>query len=146
MYYSATSQHAAPSSVVSVTPGTESNPLIAFASQAAQHVNTTEQLMWQRAGGNAWQDWTAAIADSDDRYGAGALLTLGNTAAVSGSGQRGSIASMSGAQHNPQDIAVQWPMVINTMVDHQNPHIHLQQQQHHPHHTQHPHHQQHVHQ
>ncbi|CAH0027703.1 unnamed protein product [Clonostachys rhizophaga] len=147
MYYSATSQHAAPSSVVSVTPGAEANPLIAFASQAAQHVNTTEQLMWQRAGGNAWQDWTAAIADSDDRYGAGALLTLGNTAAVSGSGQRGSIASMSGAQHNPQDIAVQWPMVINTMVDHQNPHMHLQQQQqHHPHHTQHPHHQQHVHQ
>ncbi|KMQ81394.1 hypothetical protein RF55_26467 [Lasius niger] len=36
--------------------------------------------MWQQAGsGNTWHDWTAAIADCQERYSANALLALGNT-------------------------------------------------------------------
>lgn len=70
-----------------------SNPLIAFASQAAQaqaqaqvqaqaqHMppHTEAEYMWHSRG-NTWQDWTAAIADTNDRYSANALLTLGGGA------------------------------------------------------------------
>ncbi|KAK5654022.1 hypothetical protein OQA88_7699 [Cercophora sp. LCS_1] len=74
-----------------VDPATSAtNPLIAFASQATQHVAAGQaaedwrpqtQLMSQ-ASGNVWHDWTAAIADSQDRYGASTLLTLGSTREV----------------------------------------------------------------
>lgn len=61
---------------------TAQNPLVAFASQATQHVSSddgwrTQQVM--ASGGNPWNVWTAAIADSQDRYSANALLTLGGT-------------------------------------------------------------------
>ncbi len=64
------------------------NPLVAFASQATQHVTagqagTSED--WRQhpqlishSTGNTWHEWTAAIADSQDRYSANALLTLGS--------------------------------------------------------------------
>ena len=63
------------------------NPLIAFASQATQHVAGQTSEDWQphpaqllpHNTGNTWQDWTAAIADSQDRYSASALLTLGSS-------------------------------------------------------------------
>lgn len=61
-----------------------SNPLIAFASQAAQHVAAGQAGEWvpqpnmmAHTTGNAWNEWTAAIADSQDQYSANALLTLG---------------------------------------------------------------------
>lgn len=88
------------------TPAT--NPLIAFASQATQHVinagpegqqsGAGQEEEWRRSnavqaqahqllaatahatgivGGNPWHDWTAAIAHSQERYSANALLTLG---------------------------------------------------------------------
>ncbi|KAK3693289.1 hypothetical protein B0T22DRAFT_449522 [Podospora appendiculata] len=81
------------------------NPLIAFASQAAQHVTggqgggvddwrpqaQASQLMaaaaaQQAAAGNTWHDWTAAMADSQDRYSASALLTLGSSRPGGGGG------------------------------------------------------------
>lgn len=63
----------------------ETNPLIAFASQATQHVAdpsgtaAAAELLWRQSAshGNTWHDWTAAMADSQDRYSANALLTLG---------------------------------------------------------------------
>lgn len=92
------------------------NPLIAFASQATQHVmsagpdgqpGASQEEEWRRSnaaqaqaqqllaatahatgivGGNPWHDWTAAIADSQERYSANALLTLGGG---SGAGRPG---------------------------------------------------------
>ncbi|KAM7202240.1 transcriptional activator protein acu-15 [Rhypophila sp. PSN 637] len=84
------------------------NPLIAFASQATQHVmnagpgsqqstvghaeddwrrstaaQQAQQLLAATAHntgimtGNTWQDWAAAMADSQDRFSASTLLTLG---------------------------------------------------------------------
>ncbi|KAK3392857.1 hypothetical protein B0H63DRAFT_2463 [Podospora didyma] len=64
---------------------TAENPLIAFASQATQHVGQAgeawrpqaqEQLIAHNSA-STWHDWTAAIADSQERYSANALLTLG---------------------------------------------------------------------
>ncbi|KAK0657987.1 hypothetical protein B0T16DRAFT_70927 [Cercophora newfieldiana] len=78
-------------------PTSPPNPLVAFASQAAQHVagqageewRTHQQLLPSNLppnlpsnGGNTWQEWTAAIADSQDRYSANALLTLGSSRQV----------------------------------------------------------------
>lgn len=86
------------------------NPLIAFASQATQHVVPQPgDMMWQSRG-NTWHDWTAAIADSQDRYGAGALLTLG-------AGTRDSIGAAEAAPiQTTGDMAVsqatQWPLML----------------------------------
>lgn len=67
------------------------NPLIAFASQATQHVAGEVGDEWRHQpppptlmsqhnnSSNTWHDWTAAIADSQDRYSASALLTLGGS-------------------------------------------------------------------
>ncbi|OAA50161.1 C6 transcription factor FacB [Beauveria brongniartii RCEF 3172] len=57
------------------------NPLIAFASQATQHMPPSAEADYMWTGrGSSWQDWTAAIADRNDRYSATALLTLGGGA------------------------------------------------------------------
>lgn len=112
IYYGNQSQHAA-TTVSGSGHDVQPNPLITFASQATHQVDpAAEQLMWQRPGANAWQEWTAAIADSQDRYGAGALLTLGSaptTAPVSGT----SIATMGNSgQPTVHDMTAQWPLVI----------------------------------
>lgn len=91
------------------------NPLIAFASQATQHVinagpgsqqpaTSHAEDAWRRTAaaqqaqqllaataqnpaimtGNTWHDWAAAIADSQDRFSANTLLTLGGGRAVDG--------------------------------------------------------------
>ncbi|TQV94056.1 C6 transcription factor FacB [Cordyceps javanica] len=54
------------------------NPLIAFAPQATPHMpaNTEAGYMWNGSG-NTWQNWTAAIADTDERYSANSLLLGG---------------------------------------------------------------------
>ncbi|KAK0631322.1 hypothetical protein B0T14DRAFT_489904 [Immersiella caudata] len=69
-------------------PTPSPNPLIAFASQATQHVAGQTGEEWRphaqllpHNAGNTWQEWTAAIADSQDRYSANALLTLGSSQA-----------------------------------------------------------------
>ncbi|KAK0624531.1 hypothetical protein B0T17DRAFT_492208 [Bombardia bombarda] len=101
------------------------NPLIAFASQATQHVaghvaghaaddwRPTAQLMTHNAG-NTWHDWTAAIADSQDRYSASALLTLGSS-------RQGDIGSAMIDHVNqgeamvggvPTSHAGQWPLLL----------------------------------
>lgn len=74
-------QYVAAVDQVSSTP----NPLIAFASQATQHVAGQAGEDWRPQAQlighnvtNTWHDWTAAIADSQDRYSANALLTLGS--------------------------------------------------------------------
>lgn len=56
------------------------SPLVAFASQATQHMppHTEADYLWPNR--NPWQDWTAAIADTNDRYSANALLTVGGGA------------------------------------------------------------------
>ncbi|KAJ3493430.1 hypothetical protein NLG97_g4733 [Lecanicillium saksenae] len=76
MMYNNTATNVAPIADTSVAE----NPLIAFASQATQHMppHTEADYLW--SGRNTWQDWTAAIADTNDRYSANALLTLGSGA------------------------------------------------------------------
>jgi len=114
------------------------NPLIAFASQATQHV--AGQGMgdeWRPqmaaattpvsggsliAGNNTWHDWTAAIADSQDRYSASALLTLGAGLDPSGprdmSGGGGGGAQAPGAMDQsamvvvPSSHSQQWPLLL----------------------------------
>lgn len=65
-------------------PQVDVNPLITFASQATQHIvepsnhAAADDYLWrQTAQGTNWQDWAAAMADSQDHYGANALLTMG---------------------------------------------------------------------
>lgn len=93
MYFNPTPQvTAAAAAVTSVRDGsaTQSNPLIAFASQATQRVAAQPQvdMLWQGSG-NTWHDWASALADTQERYSATALLNLGgggprDSAAVSG--------------------------------------------------------------
>ncbi len=56
----------------------QANPLMAFAAQATQPMppHSAADYMWQGRG-NTWQDWAAAIQESEDRHSANALLTLG---------------------------------------------------------------------
>lgn len=95
-----------------------SNPLVAFASQATQHVSHPHQAgdEWARAmaGQNTWHDWTAAMADSQDRYSANALLTLGNgqqqqqqQRGDGAGGELGVDGAVAASNH-----AGQWPMLI----------------------------------
>jgi hypothetical protein len=103
------------------------NPLIAFASQATQHVagQATEnwpgaqtQLMSQHTNpANTWQDWTNAIQDThaipdtQERYSANALLTLN-------AGRPGDVTTGGVVDHVSQADAMgtthsgQWPLLL----------------------------------
>ncbi|TDZ39948.1 Transcriptional activator protein acu-15 [Colletotrichum trifolii] len=93
----------------------ETNPLIAFASQATQHVSVpagtaaAAELLWRQSAsqGTTWHDWTAAIADSQDRYSANALLTLGGSRDT-GVSEATTVADMA-AVAAPVG---QWPLLI----------------------------------
>ncbi|GAB1309828.1 Transcriptional activator acu-15 [Madurella fahalii] len=93
------------------------NPLIAFASQATQHVAGQAAENWPSqpqliahnpVSTNTWHDWTAAIADSQDRYSANALLTLG-------SGRPGDV-NTGGEAVSVGNVATshtgQWPLLL----------------------------------
>ncbi|KAL2261944.1 hypothetical protein VTK26DRAFT_2952 [Humicola hyalothermophila] len=120
---------AAPAVTTATTPNVTTaadaaqNPLIAFASQATQHVagqaaaenwSSQTHLMAAHnaaASTNTWHDWTAAIADSQDRYSANALLTLG-------SGRPGEVGTAGVVDHVHQGDAMgtshtgQWPLLL----------------------------------
>ncbi|WQF84199.1 hypothetical protein CDEST_09213 [Colletotrichum destructivum] len=95
----------------------ETNPLIAFASQATQHVAdpagsaAAAELLWRQSAsqGNTWHDWTAAMADSQDRYSANALLTLGGASRDTGSVTETTTVADMTAVSAP---AGQWPLII----------------------------------
>ncbi|KAK4144023.1 uncharacterized protein C8A04DRAFT_11915 [Dichotomopilus funicola] len=98
------------------------NPLIAFASQATQHVSGQAANGWNPqptllahngTSANTWQDWTNAIQDTQDRYSANALLTLnsGRSGDVGASGvvnphAPGPGDALSGAHTG------QWPLLL----------------------------------
>lgn len=102
-------------------PGAAQNPLIAFASQATQHVTGQAGDNWPQqthlmahtaaAPSNTWHDWTAAIADTQDRYSANALLTLG-------SGRPGDVGTGAAVDHVHQGDGMgashtgQWPLLL----------------------------------
>lgn len=102
------------------------NPLIAFASQATQHVAgqaaenwpSQPQLMAHNpVSANTWQDWTAAIADSQDRYSANALLTLGSgrPGDVGAGGVAGHVSNQGetiGVGSVSTSHAGQWPLLL----------------------------------
>ncbi|KAK4149845.1 hypothetical protein C8A00DRAFT_37548 [Chaetomidium leptoderma] len=96
------------------------NPLIAFASQATQHVagqaadnwpSQTQLMAHNTAPANTWQDWTSAIQDTQDRYSANALLTLN-------SGRPGDVGVGGVVDHVGQGDAMgnthsgQWPLLL----------------------------------
>ncbi|KAF9872576.1 transcription factor [Colletotrichum karsti] len=96
----------------------ETNPLIAFASQATQHVSdptgsaAAAELLWRQSAsqGNTWHDWTAAMADSQDRYSANALLTLGGGSRDPGAvSEAASVADMAAVTAAPVG---QWPLLL----------------------------------
>ncbi|KAL2168540.1 hypothetical protein VTG60DRAFT_7145 [Thermothelomyces hinnuleus] len=98
------------------------NPLVAFASQATQHVAGQTADSWPAqtslmghpaAPANPWHDWTNAIQDTQDRCSANALLTLN-------SGRPGDAGTGTGAvvDHVGQGDAMtnahtgQWPLLL----------------------------------
>ncbi|KAL2150933.1 hypothetical protein VTH82DRAFT_6031 [Thermothelomyces myriococcoides] len=99
------------------------NPLVAFASQATQHVAGQTAESWPTqtslmghpaaAHANPWHDWTHAIQDTQDRYSANALLTLN-------SGRPGDAGAGTGTvvDHVGQGDAMtsahtgQWPLLL----------------------------------
>ncbi len=126
--YSNASGTAAPPSASEQESASTQNPLVAFASQAAQHVSNQSAEDWRpqaqaqaqlmvaaAQGGNPWHDWTAAIADSQERYSANALLTLGGGrqedighGAVSGEADMSGLGvGGTGTSHSGQ-----WPLLL----------------------------------
>ena len=101
-----------------VNAGLQGNPLIAFANQPGHPLTShdAQNYMWQGQGrGNTWQDWTAAIADTQDRYGANTLLTLGGAGRVPmESAMLMGDPSMMGQAEMPHTdpAAPQWPMAV----------------------------------
>lgn len=117
MFFSTSAQVAAAAAVTSVqdVSATQSNPLIAFASQATQHAaaQPTAEMLWQGRG-NTWRDWAAALADTQERCSATALLTLGgcprDSTAVSGVPE--GTSSLATNNMNGVQPTGQWPMML----------------------------------
>jgi hypothetical protein len=97
--------------------GVAPNPLIEFASQATQQVAqpaATPDIVWrQTAGqGNIWDQWTAAIADSQDRYSATALMNLGSGARDSSIVASESTVTAGSDVDNAGTSTSQWPLLL----------------------------------
>ncbi len=96
------------------------NPLIAFASQATQHVAgqaadnwpaQTQLMAHTAAPANPWHDWTNAMQDTQDRYSANALLTL-NSARPGDVGAGGVVDHVSQGDAMGSTHAGQWPLLL----------------------------------
>jgi hypothetical protein len=113
MFYNTSAQAAAVAATTSALPSSvaQVNPMLAF-SQPPQ-----PDMLWQGRG-NTWHDWTSAIADTQDRFSASTLLTLGGgTRDVSaGAGVPGVTASSSANDINSLQQAGQWPLIIFDQV------------------------------
>ncbi|KAM0197850.1 hypothetical protein ACHAPI_004582 [Fusarium lateritium] len=113
MFYNTPAQAAAVAATTSALPSSvaQVNPMLAF-SQPSQ-----PDMLWQGRG-NTWHDWTSAIADTQDRFSASTLLTLGGgTRDVSaGAGVPGVTASPSANDINSLQQASQWPLIIFDQV------------------------------
>jgi hypothetical protein len=110
-----------------ISPGVEQadsapNPSIPFTSQTTQQVTVQTSNDWRTHphlmahAGNPWQDWTAAIADSQDRYSANALLPLGSerpgdvgSAAVANHINQADVMAVAGMASTHTD---QWPLLL----------------------------------
>ncbi|GKU03331.1 transcription factor [Fusarium langsethiae] len=92
MFYNTSAQAAVTTSALSSSVA-QVNPMLAF-SQSAQVPQP--DMLWQGRG-NTWHDWTSAIADTQDRFSASTLLTLGGNTrdASTGAGVPGVTASPS---------------------------------------------------
>lgn len=115
MYYTA-----APAPVAVPNGSGQAGPMATFVSQAPQHVSSqaSADMMWQSGSGNTWHDWTAAIADCQERYSASALLALGNTgrgAATGSSVLTDGAVGQAGGEMAMVPPGAQWPL---TMFDH----------------------------
>lgn len=100
------------------------NPLSTFAAQATSMQPPSADMMWRQgtpaAAGNAWQDWTAAVVDNQDRYSANALMSLGAGARPSSAvnddtsntpGMSMGVGGMNGA-NVPATPNTQWPLLL----------------------------------
>ncbi|KAI7771808.1 hypothetical protein LZL87_006084 [Fusarium oxysporum] len=116
MFYN-TSAQAAVAATTSALPSSvaQVNPMLAF-SQPPQ-VAPQPDMMWQSRG-NTWHDWTSAIADTQDRFSASTLLTLGGSTrdASTGAGVPGVTSSPSVNDINSIQQGGQWPLIIFDQV------------------------------
>ncbi|GAB0145199.1 hypothetical protein EsHS_00005640 [Epichloe bromicola] len=97
--------------------GSQSDPLVSYG-QPLEH--QTPDLMWR----TSWQNWTAAIADSQARYSANALLTLGGGGGGGGDAGRSSVVapvmsdnslsamSQTGGELPMMPQPAQWPLIM----------------------------------
>ncbi|KAI0006599.1 hypothetical protein F4779DRAFT_620429 [Xylariaceae sp. FL0662B] len=108
----------------------EHHPLTTFAAQASQ-MTPPADIMWRQqpppppppsssGAGNTWHHWTGAIVDSQDRYSANALMSLG------GSGPTRATTPNMASSTAPNDMglgvdmppvatttaAMQWPLLL----------------------------------
>ncbi|KAF4341792.1 transcriptional activator acu-15 [Fusarium beomiforme] len=97
---------ALPSSVAQV------NQMLAF-SQPPQ-VPPQPEMLWQSRG-NTWHDWTEAITDTQDRFSASTLLTLGGSTRDASTGA-GVTSSPSANDINSIQQGGQWPLIIFDQV------------------------------
>jgi hypothetical protein len=96
------------------------NPLVAFASQATQHVagqaadgwpSQPQMMSHGAAPANTWHDWTSAIQDTQDRYSANALLTL-NSGRPGDVGAGGVVGHVNQGDGMGNTHSGQWPLLL----------------------------------
>ena len=114
---------AATAAAASNNPAAAQNPLIAFASQATQHVAGQAADNWpaqpqmmthNTAPANTWHDWTSAIQDTQDtqdRYSANALLTL-NSGRPGDVGPGGVVDQVNHGDGMSNTHTGQWPLLL----------------------------------
>lgn len=76
--------------------------------------HSAADYMWQGRG-TTWQDWAAAVQDSEERYSANTLLTLGAGPQRSHTMDSSLMMDASLQNHNgevPNEQGSQWPMVM----------------------------------
>ncbi|KAF4450940.1 hypothetical protein F53441_6001 [Fusarium austroafricanum] len=116
MFYNTSAQAATVAATTSALPSSvaQVNPMLAFSqpAQVPQH-----EMLWQGRG-NTWHDWTSAIADTQDRFSASTLLTLGGSTrdASAGAGVPGVTSSPSANDINSIQQGGQWPLIIFDQV------------------------------
>lgn len=119
-------------------PAYTNNSGMYFASNGAPHMASTGEnhnsLMafaqngpdiWDRAAGNTWQDWSAAMATTNqDRYGATTLMHLQSTGQVAAGPRQVAVIPQHELASNSQ-----WPLVMfdQSGVHHQQQHMNQHQ-------------------
>ena len=112
-YYSAPPQHAAP---IPPSPGVQAQGIVEYP-QAANQLDSPNQYFWQRPQENAWNTWTTAVSESQERFRND--LIAANPPVAATTGHRPSVGTLPTGPPAPQEVTAQWPLIMFDAAHHQ---------------------------